>query len=255
MKKRTIFKLYSIAGVAFLLGLVKYVFYETGIPSKFLLIELLSFVAFIGLLYFSDKHVRKAIEEQKEFRSNIKEIKKSCATEIEELKNIIEEINKEKSKQMHTLNEVDIISKKISQSVSGISELDKYGAKLLQEIAEYYELGLGLCYFMTQPSSNFNVIATYAVDKNDVVESFETGEGLSGQVAVDQKPMVLNEIDEDYITIESGSGSSKPKYIYLLPIVKNNKTVGLIELATFKPIGIDIHWASINDIIAQSISL
>jgi hypothetical protein len=255
MKIRTIFQLYAIAGIAFILALMKYVFHENGVPSKFLLIELLSFVAFIGLLYFSDKHVRKAIEEQKKFSDTLKEINKSFTTKIEGLEHTIEEISKENAKQLDALNEIDIISKKIFKSIKGISDIEKYGTKFLQNIAEYYEVGFGLCYFMAQPSTNFHIKAAYAVDKNDVVESFETGEGLSGQVVKDQKPMVLNEVDEDYINIESSSGSAKPKYIYLLPVVKNHKTIGLIEIATFKPIGIDMHWTSINDIITQSISL
>jgi len=47
----------------------------------------------------------------------------------------------------------------------------------------------------------------------------------------------LKEIPEDYVTILSGLGSSSPNNLLLIPIILEDETVGVIELASFKKFG------------------
>jgi len=46
----------------------------------------------------------------------------------------------------------------------------------------------------------------------------------------------VNEIPENYVTILSGLGSSSPRFLLIIPVVFNNETVAVIELASFKEI-------------------
>jgi hypothetical protein len=64
--------------------------------------------------------------------------------------------------------------------------------------------------------------------------SFQWGEGLIGQVASSGKSLYLDELPEGYASrIESGLGSALPKFLFILPIKKEDEIIGVIEVATF----------------------
>jgi len=65
-------------------------------------------------------------------------------------------------------------------------------------------------------------------------KKFKTGESLPGQVAKNKTILNISNIPENYINIFSGLGKSSPKYMLFIPILYNNKTIGVIELASFK---------------------
>lgn len=68
-------------------------------------------------------------------------------------------------------------------------------------------------------------------------ESFRYGEGLVGQCAVDQRPMVLTPVPDDYyIKIASGTGMATPNYMIILPVMFEDEVLGVIELASFQPL-------------------
>ncbi len=67
--------------------------------------------------------------------------------------------------------------------------------------------------------------------------SFELGEGLIGQVAASGKSLYLDELPEGYAAcIESGLGTALPKFLFLLPLKKEDEVTGVIEVATFTAI-------------------
>ncbi len=73
----------------------------------------------------------------------------------------------------------------------------------------------------------------FNVSENNPIE-FNFGEGLSGQVAKDQKLLNLNEIKVDRVPVFSGMGSFVPQNLIICPLLNNNETIGVVELASFK---------------------
>lgn len=66
---------------------------------------------------------------------------------------------------------------------------------------------------------------------------FKFGDGLAGQCALSRKLMVINEVPDDYMKITSGLGQAPPRSIILLPIEFENQLWGVLELASFSPLG------------------
>ena len=64
---------------------------------------------------------------------------------------------------------------------------------------------------------------------------FALGEGLVGQCAYEKSPITLTDPPEDYISIGSGLGESVPRVIAVLPILHNERLLGVLELASFQP--------------------
>lgn len=93
--------------------------------------------------------------------------------------------------------------------------------------------------FQVEEDENENetlkMMACYAYGRQKFLEKeVKPGEGLVGQVYLEKKSTLLNEIPEDYVNITSGLGGTKPKSVLICPIMANETVNGIIEIASFK---------------------
>jgi CheY-like chemotaxis protein/HAMP domain-containing protein len=59
---------------------------------------------------------------------------------------------------------------------------------------------------------------------------FHDGEGLIGQAALERKPIVFQQVPEEYTRIQSGLGNMVPKSILIYPFIFDGEVLGLIEV-------------------------
>lgn len=59
----------------------------------------------------------------------------------------------------------------------------------------------------------------------------QPGAGLIGQCALDQRVNIIEHLPEDYVYISSGLGRTAPRFAVIAPIVFENKTVAVLEVA------------------------
>lgn len=85
-------------------------------------------------------------------------------------------------------------------------------------IAENGELSLSGSYAFHRRKENTNVI--------------KFGQGLVGQSALENKPIVFSQIPDDYIRINSGLGNSPPKNIIVYPFSYEDQVKGVIEIGS-----------------------
>lgn len=80
----------------------------------------------------------------------------------------------------------------------------------------------------------FKLTGMYAFDRNkQVKKTFKPGEGLVGRCAIEKQSIIMTKIPEDYIKIRSGMGEDLPATLLLIPVLLDDKVLGIIELATF----------------------
>jgi len=60
------------------------------------------------------------------------------------------------------------------------------------------------------------------------------GEGIIGTVAQEGKKVYLSKIPNDYLEIRSGIGGTKPISLLVVPLIINEKVVGVLEIASLK---------------------
>ncbi|MFE6650278.1 HAMP domain-containing protein, partial [Nocardioides sp. NPDC057772] len=79
-------------------------------------------------------------------------------------------------------------------------------------------------------------IASYGYQPSaDIPDVFALGEGLVGQAAYDRQPIVVRDVPAGFMRISSGHGSAAPTSIVVLPVVFEEKVIGVVELASFRP--------------------
>src|SRR6185312_8342470 len=60
------------------------------------------------------------------------------------------------------------------------------------------------------------------------------GEGLVGQCALDHQPIELDQLPDDYLRIDSGSGNALPRHLLILPVLLRDRLIGVLEFAGFE---------------------
>ncbi|MER7344118.1 HAMP domain-containing protein [Streptomyces aurantiacus] len=128
----------------------------------------------------------------------------------------------------------------------------------------------GTAPLQTSPAKGLAFIAGYGSAQGSATEEegflVDTGgmpaHGLVRQAALEKKRILLDEVPPDYIKIHSGLGDASPASVVIIPILFEDKLLGVIELATFSRFS-DVHLAffdqfvntigvAINTIIANS---
>lgn len=111
----------------------------------------------------------------------------------------------------------------------------------LQVICKQVEAGQGAIYLTPKDGSRkLELKSGYALGISETASiSFDFGEGLVGQCAANGRTLYVDDVPDGYIKIISGLGSSSPRYLLIVPIKKDEKVIGVMEIASFSGISED----------------
>lgn len=128
---------------------------------------------------------------------------------------------------------IEAASRKLIRGIVNENSMEEKGTLLLKNLAKELEIMSGLVYFRGR-GGVFKAEASYAISIKDEPYKFKEGEGLTGQVAKNRQVTVLNNLPDEFPEVSSGLGNGKPGYLALIPVIKNNETIIVIECAGFK---------------------
>lgn len=126
---------------------------------------------------------------------------------------------------------------RVTELLRGVNTLDQVSQTFISEFTPVLGAKFGAVYLKDKNNSNrLTGSGFYAMD-NDVrpKEGFEIGEGLVGQSAMDQKPIKLENSPEDYVSVSSGFGNSRPANVVIYPLIFEDEVLGVVEFASFNP--------------------
>lgn len=107
--------------------------------------------------------------------------------------------------------------------------------RYLNEVCKQLQAGQGAVY--TASNQTLTLKFGYALNTNDQdTATYAFGEGLIGRVAVEETPLFIDKLPENYITIFSGLGSASPGYLVIVPIKNTDGLKGVLEIALFTSI-------------------
>lgn len=147
---------------------------------------------------------------------------------------IIEEFSKEQETEEDVDHEQEIEA--IIENIlpkGNFKSADSYIKKLFANLANEFQMVLGIYYSLNKRKKVFSMQSAYALQSDRTVPDFKPGENLNGQAADNKDIMIIPDVPEDYFLVESGLGKGKPKHLVIVPFVQNNETVAVLEFATF----------------------
>jgi HAMP domain-containing protein/CheY-like chemotaxis protein/signal transduction histidine kinase len=122
--------------------------------------------------------------------------------------------------------------------LQGQRDLNTVGKMLLSELAPLVNAQQGSIYHNNLGDNNgeLMVLATYAQASSiQVSETVRLGEGLVGECALQNRRILLTEVPVDYVRISSSLGESNKLSVVVLPVLYENQTKAVIELASLQP--------------------
>ena len=118
-------------------------------------------------------------------------------------------------------------------------DIPAFCQNILSHLIQYIGMSQGAIFVLddTDEEPCLELTACYAWDKKRYVNrKILPGESLVGQCWIEQEKIYLTHVPEDYISITSGLGKSLPRVVIILPLKTKEKIMGVVELASFKPI-------------------
>ncbi|HSB96960.1 MAG TPA: ATP-binding protein, partial [Spongiibacteraceae bacterium] len=91
-------------------------------------------------------------------------------------------------------------------------------------------------FYLCEDDDHLHLLGGYGYRQSkQLKQQFAIGEGLVGQCALEKVTIALTDPPADYISINSALGESAPRVIVILPILHNERLLGVLELASFQP--------------------
>ncbi len=127
------------------------------------------------------------------------------------------------------------LASQLQDSVRGELSTQEIGKNILSFLSKEIHSLLGVIYIKEDQSSRFQVAASSGVDRNLIKDTILSGEGINGQVIIDQKIVNLSELPDEHLKLKTSLGESSPGAIMMVPLVADGISVGLLELAFREP--------------------
>lgn len=162
--------------------------------------------------------------------------------------------------------------KKLNWSQEGIALLgevlrkstenfEEYLFNIISSVVSYLKAAQGGIFLLNEDNPDevfLELRMAYAYNKRKVLDAkIKIGESLVGRCFQEQELIYLTNLPEGYTLITSGLGDHDPKSLLLLPLMFENESLGVIEIAslhTFADFEMDF-LRSIGERIASSISI
>ena len=122
----------------------------------------------------------------------------------------------------------------ISNALPRATSFGELGRTFLSSLAPLVEAQRGAVYLFDEQRERLVRTGTYAVDDPDSEAQFvKLGEGLVGQCAADRRPSFVTNVPPGYALIGSPLGGAPPRAVAVLPVLLNERLLGVVELASF----------------------
>ncbi|MGZ8707564.1 MAG: HAMP domain-containing protein, partial [Gaiellaceae bacterium] len=147
---------------------------------------------------------------------------------------------------------------RFTRMLQGQRDLSEVSSMILSELAPLVSAQHGVFYSMTDAADTGDPILAFQAgygyeQRKHLSTSFKLGEGLVGQCAKEKSRILLTDVPDDYVRINSGLGEARPLNLIVLPVLFEGSVRAVVELASFSPFS-ETHQ-SFLDQLTESIGL
>ena len=114
--------------------------------------------------------------------------------------------------------------------------LEELAFTIIKELVIYLDANQASIFLIDteKDEKTLELTATYAFDRRKYLKkSILIGEGLVGACAYEKQTVYLTDIPENYVEIKSGLGQANPTVLLIVPLLREDVIMGVIEIASF----------------------
>ncbi|WP_143959883.1 nitrate- and nitrite sensing domain-containing protein [Litoribacter populi] len=140
----------------------------------------------------------------------------------------------------------------LNDTIRGEKELQELAQEIIRFISNYLNAQIGAVYLAE--NGGLKLYGNYAFQKRGGNKNFiEFGEGLVGQAALEQNPIIYNDIPANYIKVSSALGDARPNNIIVYPFFYEGELKGVLEIASTRPFS-DLEF-KLLDLVGENIGI
>lgn len=137
----------------------------------------------------------------------------------------------------------------VSSELQAVQSPRAFAARLVSSAAPRLDCALAAFYLYRDDASILQRLGSYGLIDPEVSSAdIKLGEGLVGTCAQERKAIVLQQVPPDYFRITSGLGDTLPRSVMLLPVLSNDRLLGVIELASLQPFS-EVHHNFLDELL------
>lgn len=182
----------------------------------------------------NEEELRQNIEEIQATQEELESQRKKLLDNQEAMlltEKTLKEQQKELEKQQwveYKLNDIDEVMRQNDEQ-----EMSNFADNVLLEIVKIIEATRAAFYLFDDQNNALTMIGGYACTPETVQKkTFKAGEGIIGQIIKTKKTILIDDIQEDGLVIESALSKIKSKALIIIPLMYNAELQGVIEIST-----------------------
>ncbi|MBR2887977.1 MAG: PAS domain S-box protein, partial [Bacteroidales bacterium] len=116
----------------------------------------------------------------------------------------------------------------------GTNQVDLLCDNILLNLLKYTDAVLGGIYLLLNEEDGqyLQLVSSVALGKKKALRiKIQKGVGLVGTCALEKRSIYLDNLPDDYITVMSGLGRSKPKFLAIVPMLYDDELIAVVEIA------------------------
>lgn len=126
----------------------------------------------------------------------------------------------------------------LNEVMSGDQSLRGLAAEVIGYLTLYLEAQAGVLYLAEEEAGQVVLrrTASYAhTPRADAPDTWPLGYGLIGQVALERRMTVIEDVPDDGLRIRSGVGEAMPNSVLIVPFAFEGQLKGVLEIGSFTP--------------------
>jgi CheY-like chemotaxis protein/HAMP domain-containing protein len=187
-----------------------------------------------SMLVESTKDLTKAADAigqgQYDVEVNVRSDQDILSNAIVEMKSNLQKMTQENDIQ----NWLKTGQAELGEKMSGDQSVVKLAQNVIGYVAPYLDAKVGAI-FLKDDDDTLKLSGSYAYKtRKNLSNVFKIGEGLVGQTALEKQSIIITDVPEDYVKINSGVGEASPLNILVIPLINDEQVTGVIELGSFQ---------------------
>jgi len=125
----------------------------------------------------------------------------------------------------------------LSTAMRAAGSLEELGKQLLGKLMPLLNGACGTFYLLRRESERLEAIAWFARPTAGHTDQLKLGEGLAGQCALESRPILLDDLPAERLSLAAGVGHAHPSSIIAMPVIWADQVLAVVEIAAFHPFG------------------